>query len=154
MSFFVGSNDTEADAIMDVDLLMRVAPDYYRPRLEAIADLRNADDGSGYKGQEFRRVASFVNVPLFLAARLQEPELLQDKRKFYAFVDRNPQYLTYDRRNKGRMTAKDEIKMPLSAMGIDYPGSIEDFVPVTEEQLVTETQETTSPPPDTQETTP
>ena len=154
MSFFIGSNETEADAIMDVDLLMRVAPDYYRPRLEAIADLRNADDGSGYKGQEFRRVASFVNVPLFLAARLQEPELLQDKRKFYAFVDRHPQYLTYDRRNKGRMTAKDELKMPLSAMGIDYPGNIEDFVPVTEDEIITESQETTSPPPETQEPTP
>ena len=129
-TFFVGKPQVELEKFFDADTLMKAAPDYYAPRFEAIKELRDADDGTGHKGSEFRRVASFVNVPVMMAQKLNDPELLRDKKKFYAFLDRHPEYLTYQRRNGGRMTAKDELKMPLSALGIDYPGgpkTVEDW---------------------------
>ncbi len=132
-SFFITNHRSEFDHLMDPGTLMHSAADYYRDRFEGIKALRDADDGTGHKGQEFRCVASFVNVPMFMAMKLQDPELLTDKRKFYAFLDRHPEYVTYQRRNGGRMTAKDELKLPLSALGLDYPGgpeAIEDFEPV------------------------
>lgn len=125
MGFFVAKNETEFDALADPDILMKAKPDYYRDRFQAIADLRAEDDGTGHKGQEFRRVASFVNVPLFIAQKLADPEFLKDKRKFYAFIDRHPEYVSYQRRNGGRGTARDDLKLPLSALGIDYPGGPE-----------------------------
>lgn len=103
MSFFVGNNETVADRLMNPDLLMAMQPDYYGPRFDAIKDIRDADDGSLHRGQDFRRVASFVNVPIFEAIRtLLDPEFMKDKKKFYAFLDRNRQYLTYDRRRSAR----------------------------------------------------
>lgn len=124
-SFFVGRNSVMTEALMDADTLMKSNPDYYRDRFQAIADLRASDDGSDHKGQEFRRVASFVNVPVFLAEKLANPDFLKDKKKFYAFIDRNPQYVTYQRRNGGRGTHRDELAMPLKSLGLDYPGAPE-----------------------------
>ena len=136
MAFFVAKNETELDAVMAPEVLMKSAPDYYAPRFEAIKDLRQTDDGSLHKGNEFRRVASFVNVPLFMAAKLADPDFLKNKRALYAFMDRNPQYLTYDRRNRGRGTAKDDLKLPLSALGLEMPGTslkvTEKFVPIAD----------------------
>lgn len=134
MSFFVGKNENEVDRLLSADTLMKADPDYYRGRFEAIADLRHEDDGSLHRGSEFRRVASFVNVPLFLAIKMAKPDFFRDKREFYRFLDRHPEYLTYDRRNGGRGTAKDDLRMPLSALGIDYPGgpeAAEGWEPVT-----------------------
>lgn len=122
MSFFVAKNETEVDRVMSADTLMKVAPNYYRDRFQAIADLRAMDDGSLHHGNEFRRVASFVNVPLFMATKMVDPEFLRDKRRFYKFMDSHTEYLTYDRRNRGRGTAKDALRMPLSALGLDIPG--------------------------------
>ena len=135
MNIFIGKNTEDVmDTAMDPDMLMKVAPEYYGPRFDAIADLRKADDGSGHKGQEFRRVASFVNVPMSqVVNRLFDPDFMKDKRKFYAFLDRNLQYCTYDRRAGGALTAKQKAKIPLSALGIDYPAAMEDFEPVLEE---------------------
>lgn len=91
---------TEMDEALDADALMRVAPEYYGPRFQAIADLRAMDDGSLHRGNEFRRVASFVNVPLFKAATtVLDPEFLKDKRRFYAWLRRNRRYCTYDIRS-------------------------------------------------------
>jgi hypothetical protein len=124
-TIFITKPQVELEKFFDPDLLMRSAPDYYGPKFDGIKALRDADDGTGHKGQEFRRVASFVNVPIMLAQKLANPEVLRDKKTFYALLDRYPQYLTYQRRNGGRMTAKDELKLPLSALGIDYPGGPE-----------------------------
>lgn len=132
-SFFISNPQSAFDHLMDPGTLMHSDAEYYRDRFEGIKAVRESDDGTLHKGNEFRRVASFVNVPMFMAMKLQEPDLLTDKKKFYAFLDRHPEYLTYQRRNQGRMTAKDELKLPLSALGLDYPGgpeAIEDFVPV------------------------
>lgn len=101
-TFFVAKNETVVDRLMDSDMLMKIAPDYYRPRFEAIAELRQQDDGSLHKGNGFRRVASFVNIPLSNAAGLLDPQWMKDKRRFYAWLDRgeNKRYCTYDRRGK------------------------------------------------------
>lgn len=125
MNYFVAKNEMRYEKSMDADTLMKAAPEYYGPRFAAIKELREADDGTGYKRQEFRRVASLVNVPLVMAEKMSNPDFLKDKKKFYAFLDRNPQYITYQRRNNGHGTHKDELALPLSALGIDYPGGPE-----------------------------
>jgi len=104
MAFFIGKNETAADIMMDPKLLMASNPEYYGPRFEGIADLRKLDDGTLHRGNEFRRVASFVNIPLFAAMNtLLDPDWMKDKRKFYGFLDRNPEYCTYDRRKNRRI---------------------------------------------------
>lgn len=135
--FYERDQKTEMDVVMNPDALLAQAPEYYEPKFQAIADLRKLDDGTLHKGSEFRRVASFVNVPLFQGAmKLFDPDFMKDKRRFYEFLDRNLEYCTYDRRNRGAMTAADRAKLPLSLLGIDYPGgpaAVEDFEPVTAE---------------------
>lgn len=132
--FFYCESDrttTQMDMVLDPDMLIKAQPDYYGPRFQAIADLRKLDDGTLHKGSEFRRVASFVNIPLLNnGMRILDPDFMKDKKKFYAFLDRNLEYCTYDRRNRGAMTAGDRAKLPLSVLGIDYPGgpaTVEDF---------------------------
>jgi hypothetical protein len=129
VSFFIGKNETMMDAAFgDTDDFMDRFPTIYGPRFEAIAELRKADDGSMHKGQEFRRVASFVNIPMFGAVtRLFEPDFMKDKNKFYAFLDRNKQYCTYDRRWKGGEQPKQGTPqiMNLADMGLSYEGAPE-----------------------------
>lgn len=98
MSFFVGSNKTEMDEAFNPEPLMRLYPEVYGPRFEAIAELRSLDDGTLHKGNEFRRVASLVNVPLAQAAlTVLDPEWLMNKPRFYEWLDRNREYCTYQR---------------------------------------------------------
>ena len=125
MAFYVEKNRQPAESMMDPAELMAKAPDYYGPRFDAIAQMREADDGTGHKGAGFRRVASFVNVPLFMANKITNPDFLRDKKQFYAFIDRYPEYVSYQRLNKGRGTATDDLKLPLSALGLEYPGAPE-----------------------------
>jgi hypothetical protein len=124
--YFTGKNEQVFDKLMDPETLLKSAPDYYAPRFESIKEMREEDDGTGHRGQEFRRVASFVNVPLFLAAKLTNPDFLKDKKQFYRFIDKYPEYVSYQRRNGGRGTAKDDLKLPLKALGLDYPGGPDD----------------------------
>ena len=125
--FYAGnSGKTELDDSLNPDMLMAANPAYYGPKFQAIADLRKLDDGTLHKGNEFRRVASFVNIPLFRGAvNLFNPDFMKDKKKFYEFLDRHLEYCTYDRRNRGMMTAGDRAKLPLSVLGLDYPGGPE-----------------------------
>lgn len=106
-SFFVGSNENDSvlDKITDADTLMKSDPNYYKPRFEAISELRKMDDGSVHRGNEFRRVASLVNVPMVAVARLLDPSWMGDKRKFYKWLARNPQYKTYDTRGGSNPTS-------------------------------------------------
>ena len=99
-SFFVAKSETAMDEALSVEPLVSLYPEIYGPRLDAIAELRRQDDGSLHRGNGFRRVASFVNIPLFNAATtLLEPDFMKDKRKFYAFLRRNKEYCTYDIRS-------------------------------------------------------
>lgn len=107
MQTFVGRNESRLPAPMDLmsqpEVLMTLQPDYYRPRFEAIAELRKEDDGTLHRGNEFRRVASLVNVPIALAVKMQNPEFLRDKRQFYRWL-RGPgaPYKTYDKHGGSR----------------------------------------------------
>lgn len=96
MSFYVAKNTTEADVVMSPDALVQLKPEIYRERFDAIADLRKIDDGSLHQGNGFRRIASFVNIPLWSGMTLLDPEFMKDKKKFYAFLRRNREYATYD----------------------------------------------------------
>ena len=124
MEFFTGSNEDlsqvaddffmSCDAIIrgatqgqlvessNPDLLRKLSPDYFGKYMDALAEERSADDGS-MKGCEFRRVASFTNVPLFEALRIQEG-LLKGKKEFYSLLKKYPQYKAYDRRGKDHPT--------------------------------------------------
>jgi hypothetical protein len=85
------------DEALSIAPMMALYPEVYGPRFDALADLRKQDDGSLHRGQGFRRVASFVNVPLFQAATtLLDPEFMKNKKKFYAWLRRNREYCTYD----------------------------------------------------------
>lgn len=96
-SFFISKPETEMDEALQIAPMMALYPEVYGPRFEAIAELRKQDDGSLHRGQGFRRVASFVNVPLFQAANtLLDPEFMKNKAKFYAWLRRNREYCTYD----------------------------------------------------------
>lgn len=96
MSFYIGKNETEIDEALDPKALSKLKGEVYNDRFDAIADLRKMDDGSLHRGSEFRRVASFVNIPLWNAVTLLDPEFMKDKRKFYEFLRRNREYATYD----------------------------------------------------------
>jgi len=101
-TFFIGKNETMFEEAMSADNLMKAAPDYYRPRFEAVKELREIDDGNLHRGNDFRRVASLVNVPMVAVARLLDPAWMGDKKKFYSWLKRNPQYKTYDSRGGSR----------------------------------------------------
>jgi len=104
--FIAKNNNSPADTLLDSDLLMAVAPDYYGPRFDAIRELRDEDDGSLHKGSSFRRVASLVNVPLANAiSTILDPGWMRDKKKFYAWLDRNREYCTYQRKDRASMNA-------------------------------------------------
>jgi len=131
MSFFIAKNEGPMDTVFDPAELMAKRPEYYGPRFDAIADMRKLDDGTLHKGSEFRRVASFVNVPLFgMTTKLFDPDFMKDKKKFYAFLDRHREYCTYDRRWQGGEQTK--VKTPkimnLADMGLAYEGSPESAV--------------------------
>jgi hypothetical protein len=106
-TFYIARNDVRpADKLLNQDTLMKAAPDYYGPRFEAIKELRDADDGSLHKGNEFRRVASLVNVPLAYAfTTLLDPEWLKDRSQFYSWLDRNLGFCTYQRPSRGERYA-------------------------------------------------
>lgn len=107
MSFFIAKNQAPLESVMDADTLMRGAPEVYGPRLQAIKELRDIDDGTLHKGNAFRRVASFVNIPIFKAvSTILDPDFMRDKRKFYAWLDRNKQYCTYQRPSKAARAAQ------------------------------------------------
>jgi len=100
MSFYVGKSEPVIDSLLASDAMEKLYPEVYGPRLDAIKELRQADDGSAYRGQGFRHVASFTNIPLFQAVTtLLEPEFMRDKKKFYAFLRRNRKFCTYDIRS-------------------------------------------------------
>jgi hypothetical protein len=101
-SFFISKNEGFADQLFDVDTLMKADAEYYAPRFDAIKELREQDDGTLHRGNEFRRVASLVNVPMFQAVKLLDPEWMKDKKKFYAWLKRHPEYKTYDNRGGSR----------------------------------------------------
>lgn len=93
---------SEMDDLTSADLLMKVAPEYYRDRFDAIADLRKIDDGTLHRGNEFRRVASLVNVPMWDVMNFLDPTWMKDKRRFYDWLAKHPEYKTYDKRGGSR----------------------------------------------------
>ena len=120
MSFFIQKNENLADKYLDADLLMQGAPDYYRPKFEAIKELRSLDDGTLHKGNGFRRIASLVNVPLAQAlATILDADWIKDKNKFYQWLDRNPEYCTYQRPSRAGRLA--QIQRDLGNLGKEAP---------------------------------
>ena len=99
MSFFTASN-SELNILTNAAALVEGEP-RLADRFDAIAELRSMDDGSLYKGQPFKRVASII-APFIDIAHILEPEFMKNKRKFYAWLDDNKEYCTYDRRRTAR----------------------------------------------------
>jgi hypothetical protein len=104
MSFYIAPNETDLDILTDATRIVHAAPEYYTPRFEAIKELRELDDGTLHRGSEFRRVASLVNVPMVAVAKLMDPEWLSDKRRFYRWLAKHPEYQTYDLRGGSKLS--------------------------------------------------
>ena len=110
--FFVRPSQNLMDKVSDPDGLVARNPDV-ADRFDAIKELRSIDDGTLHRGSEFRRVANLMG-PVEDLLRAIEPEFLSDKKKFYAWLDANPAYCTYDRRR-----SRDPNMLP---NGIIVPG--------------------------------
>ena len=95
MSFFVEKIEKGVDLVA-TDM---AADPQYADRYAAIKELRGLDDGTLYKGSEWRRVAS-LQGPLLDLAQVLDPEFLQNKKRFYAFLDAHRESCTYDRRKQ------------------------------------------------------
>lgn len=132
MSFFVEKN-TFLDWYTDPETLVGSNPDYYAPRFDAIKEVREQDDGSLHRGNEFRRVASLVNVPMLEAIKLVEPGFLKDKKTFYDWLDRgnNRAYCTYQR--PSRAGRADQVVRDIGNLGkvfpLEAPAAV---IPITE----------------------
>jgi len=108
VDFFMACDDTIRQAskgqlvdASDPELLRKLDPTY-AAAMDALSEERSQDDGR-MKGFEFRKVASFHNVPLFEALRIQEG-LLRGKKEFYKLLLKYPQHRSYDRRGKDHPT--------------------------------------------------
>jgi len=107
VSFYVESptsKDQVLDAIMNADNVVERYP-HMRDRFDAVAELRDLDrylnpggglDRANRKFPDFFKVAS-VSGPYLKVLECFKPEILKDKRAFFAWLDRNRQYCTYDR---------------------------------------------------------
>lgn len=82
----------------------------YSDRFDLIKQMRQADEdlatitnhgrvmgGTG----EYKRVAS-IPQSVMVAAMVLEPDLLLNKKKFYSWLDRHPEYCTYNRTRGAR----------------------------------------------------
>ena len=95
-TFFVRPSESTLDKVSEPEGLVERNPDL-ADRFDAIKELREIDDGSLHRGNEFRRVASLLG-PIEDLMRVTFPEFLADKAKFYGWLDKHPEYCTYDRR--------------------------------------------------------
>jgi hypothetical protein len=94
-SFYITPNESALDVVTE-----QMAKDpVYADRYEAIKEVREIDKGQLYRGTEFRRVAS-LQGPLSTLGQVLDPDWLQNKRRFYAWLDAHPQHCTYDRRRQ------------------------------------------------------
>lgn len=94
MSFFI---QPKVETALDVVTEKLDQNPRYDSMFAGLSDLRSVDDGSLYRGSEFKRVAH-LQGPLLDLAMVLDPDFLQDKKKFYAFLDAHPEHCTYDRR--------------------------------------------------------
>lgn len=102
--FFIKPSESLMDKVVDPAGLVARNPEM-ADRFDAIKELRALDDGSLHRGNEFRRVANLVG-PVEDLLRAIEPEFLRDKRKFYAWLDAHPEYVTYQRPSRATRAAQ------------------------------------------------
>jgi hypothetical protein len=75
----------------------------YSSMFDAIHEMRSPhrEAGTNIKSPEWKHVAH-ITAPLEGAIRLTKNNgFIKDKKAFYAWLDRNPQYCVYDRRKWG-----------------------------------------------------
>lgn len=103
MSFFVDSGEKFVDKLTDIENFRHAAPQYWEPRLQAMKELRQAQDAlstfTGYgmsagPRHEWRQVASIPHTVL-QAALVIEPDLLLNKTKFYKWLRKHKEYSAY-----------------------------------------------------------
>jgi hypothetical protein len=76
----------------------------YADLFAANAHMRNQhqEQGTVLKTPEWKHVASIIG-PVEDVRNLMNPRSILDKKAFYSWLDRNPEYCVYDRR-RGRRT--------------------------------------------------
>lgn len=103
MSFYVQRTTGLIDEISDAETVADRVP-RYAERFEALLEVRRANDGMfeysswgrRHVAQGHRRVAS---IPEAVMSRIMEiePDFLISKAKFYAWLDKHPEYQTIRR---------------------------------------------------------
>ena len=103
MAYFVEKMEHQlADAISRPEGWVERDPGY-RAMYEDNSRMRNQHEEQGITRlhrPDWKWVAR-IQSTLEDANRFIQPQFLRDKREFYGWLDRNPQYCTYDRR-RGR----------------------------------------------------
>jgi hypothetical protein len=104
MSFFVGKNEGVVDQVTEPSL-WRDRVDGFVSTMDAVKELREDNGaGLGLKGG-WKHVAS-IRGPVLEVAELVDGDMINDKRKFYGWLDRHPEYSAYDRRAAMARTGK------------------------------------------------
>lgn len=102
MPFWVEPNETVMDLVTD----RMVANPGFADRYDAIKELRDISQQSlipsvkeAAEANGFFRVAS-LQGPLEHLGRVLDPDFLKEKKRFYKWLAKHPQHVTYDRRKE------------------------------------------------------
>lgn len=108
MPYIATSPDKLMDDLANSDDLVRKVPGH-EEMLDGVREIREASEQLATisnwgkleaADQNMKRVASIPQYVLQLAL-VYQPDLLMNKKKFFAWLDRHPEYFTYNRR-KGK----------------------------------------------------
>ena len=110
MPFAITKTSAILDDLLDTKALVERLPQY-QERLDALASIRGMSDdlstltnyGRMHNGAAgpIKWVAS-VPLPVMEMALLAEPDLLLNKAKFFAWMDRHPEWMAYTRKRARR----------------------------------------------------
>jgi len=95
VSIFIETPEAKGvNIVTDVHSITSRHPEYQQ-HFDLIKDERPFQDLQwDGKGSDWRKVAD-LTLPADMALRVMSPELLRDKKKFYAWLQANPQYRSY-----------------------------------------------------------
>lgn len=102
MSFFVNGKETEIDFISDAARIAERMPRYQehfdaiREKSVALAEAAHVKAGSTAigmsEGGTMQQIASGIPISVWAAVHQHDPEIFLNKRKFYAWLAKHPEY--------------------------------------------------------------
>jgi len=102
MSFFINGKETEVDYISDVDRITERLP-RYQEHFEAIQERSkvlaecalakmNSQAVGMSRGGTMQQIAAGIPISVWATMHQIDPELFLNKRKFYAWLAKHPEY--------------------------------------------------------------